>query len=246
MMQLAKVVAGNPDSNTVDIILSSTGEPHPDVTVLSPSAGTRFGHADIPQPAPPPSGDKWDLDFNFENDVLAVVAYLGSELIVIGFIYPEVSQMLFKEQRAIRRHESDLYESIDSEGNYELSHPSGTYIRIGTTPEHEDLTGKDADEKWAIEKNTDKAVNLHLAVFNAGVEKASINIDPAGEIAITTTANVTLTATKVTIDGEADIKGNATLNSDGAPLGNIVTTQSTCAFTGGPHPVGSSSCKAGG
>ena len=244
MMQLAKVAAGNPDRNTVDIVMASTGEQYEGVRVSSSSAGTRFGNIDIPQPDLPPSGDKWDLDFNFENDVLAVVSFLGAEVFVMGFVYPEVSQMLFKEQRSIRRHASDVYESIDGDGNYELSHPSGTYIRIGTSSAHEDLTGKDVDAKWAIDKNTDKEVNLHLSVHNAGTEKAFINIAPDGGVTIKT-------STKVTVDGNAEVNGNAKvkgtseLNTAAASSGNIVTTLSTCAFLGAPHPAGSSGCKAG-
>src|SRR5690606_27008361 len=67
-------------------------------------------------------------------------------------------------------------------GNVELYHPSGTYLRIGTTPAHEDLTGKDFDGQWKIEKNTDKAVHVHLSVKNAGQEVMSLNADPDGNV----------------------------------------------------------------
>src|SRR3546814_4397963 len=44
----------------------------------------------------------------------------------------QVCQMLFKDlERRINRHASDVYSTIDADGNMEVYHPSGTYLQIG-------------------------------------------------------------------------------------------------------------------
>src|SRR3546814_9835326 len=102
------------------------------VQVLGPSASSNTGYNDLPRPATPSSGDPWDLREATDRDVLAGVAYFGPYPVVLGFRYPQVCQMLFKDlERRINRHASDVYSTIDADGNMEVYHPSGTYLRIG-------------------------------------------------------------------------------------------------------------------
>ncbi len=96
----------------------------------------------------------------------------------------------------------------------------GSYFRIGESAAHEDLSGKDYEGRWRIDKNTDTSPYCKLVVANGGQEKASIEITPEGDVTITTleqlTANVegetNITTPKATITGDVDITGSVNLN----------------------------------
>lgn len=235
--EVAKVTKIHPESYTVDVLLMSGGMPLGGVPVLSPSASTNTGFNDLPAPTasafddPRESGDR---------DLSCIVGWVDKTPFVVGFFYPRIGQMTFEQPgRSIHRHGSDVYQTIDADGNVEIAHPSGTYIRIGTGA-HEDLTGKDFDKKWKIAKNTTKTPDVRVVVANGGAAKITILMASSGALTITSTGDVTVTApaTKVT--------GNTTLNSTDPLAAGIVTQNSVCAFTGGPHPQGSVTCKAGG
>lgn len=212
MIRLGRVVGVHPEDNSVDITMTDDGARLAGVQVLSPTAGTRSGLVDLPVPAQPAGDDaKWNITQITENDVIAAVAYFNAMRmpVVVGFLYPQINQMLFAEKgRKIERHESDVYSTLDSAGNAEWYHPSGTYIRVGVTPAHEDLTAKDFDKKWQINRNTDKAVHLQLTVKNAGSQVASLNIDPSGNITLNHVGNLSIHAGG-TMQLESD--GNMTL-----------------------------------
>lgn len=216
-LRWGRVAAIHPEDYSVDLVMTDTGDQLAGVQVLSPSASTNSGQNNLPSVATPSSGNLWDLTETTSRDVLAGVAYFGQYPIVLGFRFPQVCQMLFAElDRAINRHASDFYTSIDGQGNYEAYHPSGTYLRIGTSPDHEDLTGKDFDGQWKIAKNTASAPHVHLTVANAGAPVASIDIDPSGNITLQNNGNLTATVTGNVV---GDVTGTVTLN---APAGTTV------------------------
>lgn len=215
-LRIAKVVATHPEGYAVDLVFLDTNARSPWVQVLSWSASTNTGAMDLPAPTEPEK--PYDVQESNDRDIYAVVGFVAGVPVVLGFLYPQVCQMLFADQnRKIERHASDWYTSVDGEGNFEASHPSGTYLRIGKTPEHEDLTGKDFDRKWAIAKNTDAAVHVHLTVKNAGVEKASIDIGPEGDVALVHAGNLS-----VQTAGDASIEVG----------GNLATSAATWAHSG--------------
>lgn len=238
MLRMARVADVHPEDNSVDIVMVDDGSRYPGVQVLAPTATTNCGYADLPSVTA--TSDKFDLTQSTDRDALAVVGFMAPTLpVVLGFLWPQVNQVLFADQnRRIVRHASDVYTSTDKDGNFELYHPSGTYLRIGTDGAHEDLTGKDFDKQWKISKNTDKAVHVKLRVSNAGDDKASLDIDPSGNIALQCDGNVTatiggnVTATvagnlSATISGTTYVEstGNATLK---APQVTIDSPQTTC------------------
>jgi hypothetical protein len=218
-LRIAKVMAIHPEGYSADLVFLDTGSQAPAVQILSPFASTNTGLNDLATPTTPKSGSPTDVAETKDRDIYAVVGYAGRTPVIMGFLYPQVCQMLFEDvQRRIMRHASDVYTSIDSEGNFEMFHPSGTYLRIGTTPAHEDLTGKDFDKKWKIAKNTTTAVHVHLGVSNAGSQVASIDIDPSGNITEQNNGNLEATVggnLDATVAGEmtANVTGNATLES---------------------------------
>lgn len=227
-LRLAKVADIHPESNSVDIVFIGGGGQVPGVQVMSPMASTNTGLTGLAKPAMPASGNKYDLPDTNTRDVLAVVGFFSNQPIVLGFLFPQVCQMLFEDiERSVDRHPSDVYMTTDKDGNTELYHPSGTYVRIGTAAAHEDLTGKDLDGLWKIERNTDKAVHVQLTVKNAGVQKASLHLDPSGNINLSHVGNL-VSATGGTAD--ITVTGNAAVH---APQITLDTPLTIC--TGALH-----------
>jgi len=187
---LARVVGVHPGDQAVDLVFLHDGSRAPKVQYTSGlPIGTDFGHAGIPRPDG--AGDGEDTG---GRDIIAVVALFRRLPVVIGFLPPQVCAVLFDEPgRVVHRTPSDVYCTTDAEGNTELYHPSGTFLRIATTAAHEDLTGKDRDGKWAITRNTSKAVHVQLTVANAGAQKASLHIDPNGNASLEHDGNLTVT-----------------------------------------------------
>jgi hypothetical protein len=218
MLDLARVVDSHPESHAVDIVMMQGGRRMSGVQVMTPMAGTDIGWNDLPSP----SMIGFDATTTQVRDILAVVAFAGHVPVVLGFLFPQVSQCLFRDKdRMVYRHASDAYVTMDKDGNTELYHPSGTYLRIGASGEHEDLTGKDYDGIWAIKKNTDAAVHVHLSVKNAGAEKCLLDIDPSGNVTLqnagtldaTVAGNTTLTTPHVTMNtAELFVSGNIRAN----------------------------------
>lgn len=226
--RLARVVGVHPEAFAVDLIMLDDGSRLAAVQVLSPSASTNAGLMDMIKPDLIDDSDKFKLQETKTRDIYAVVAYAGHAPYVQGFLFPQVCQMLFKDiNRRINRHPSDVYTSLNEKGDFELYHPSGTYFRIATDSAHEDLTGKDFDKKWKIEKNTDATPRVHLEVWNGGAQKAAVDLDKDGNVALTnigtltstTTGNVTAKSTNGDVlveatNGNITAKANSTITLD--------------------------------
>jgi len=252
MIDFGRVVAVDWKSHTVSLKMSGDGRLLHDVRVMSPSASSDSGLSDLPKP-----GAMDDITglpkTNSDRSVIAVVAFYTDLPVVIGFIHPQASQLrLNDDERMMNRHASDVYQTIDKDGNFEFAHPSGAYIRIGTTPAHEDLAPKSYGEKWKIKRNTDKQVHLHIEQAGG---KATLDIAPDGAITITTATTVSVNATgnaTVTSGGNVEVNatGKATVNAPaidlngGGPLKGIVNGDCVCAFTGMPHGHVSATVKA--
>jgi hypothetical protein len=220
----ARVVALHPEDHSCDLVMLSDGSRLSGVQIMSSSASTNTGLNDLAAPTPAPGGDKWNASLKTGRDIVAIVDWCENNPYVVGFLFPQICQMTFKDpNRKIDRHASDFYQTIDGKGNVEWSHPSGTYLRIGTSPEHEDLTGKDFDKKWAIKNNTGTAPHVHLTVASAGSVVATLDIAPSGAITVTgATLAATLTGAAtlvapggVTVDTpDAHFTGNIKADGD--------------------------------
>jgi phage baseplate assembly protein gpV len=194
------------------------------------SASSDTGRLDLPVPAPGADSSISDAALLplGTRESLAVIGFMLGSPVCLGFLPPMRSQMFLTDaNRRIDRHASDVYTTIDAEGNTELYHPSGTYLRIGTAPAHENLTPKSFEGDWAITKNTDKAVHVHLTVANAGAVKATINIDPSGNVSVDTVGTLALSS-----DGDMSITApnlsiNANIATTGALTNNGVNISST-------------------
>jgi hypothetical protein len=226
MIKLAKVVNVNPKAHSVDVVMCDTGMRVPNVQVLSGAVTSNTGRLGIATPTAPKQD--YDIADTGDRDVYAYVAFAANIPVVVGFKVPEICQMTFDRPGfLIDRHESDWYTSVDKDGNFEASHPSGTYFKVGTSSAHEDLAGQDFDKKWKIAKNTDKAVHVCLTVKNAGSQVASLDIDPSGNVTLTHTGNLSVHTTgnaSVTVDGNMTSSAASWAHS-----GNITVTGTVTA-----------------
>lgn len=201
MFDIARVAEVRPESHALDIVIMKDGRRFSGVQVLSHSGGGDFGHVGFGVP----TNTGYDAKKSNKRDVYCVVGWVTGTPVIFGFLYPQVSQMLFEDkERHIHRLPSDVYWSSDSDGNIEVYHPSGAFVRFGTSPEHEDLSGKDYDQIWSIERNTDKQVHIHVEQAGA---VASIDIDPDGNTVIKA-PYVKIDAPKTVMTGRLTVKGS--------------------------------------
>ncbi|NCE85290.1 hypothetical protein [Pseudomonas sp. Q1] len=218
----ARVVAIHPQDHSCDVIVLNDGSRWAGVQIMSGSASTNTGLNDLPVPAPAPDGNHWNSSQKTARDIIAIIDWCEGSPYITGFLFPQICQMTFPEgNRKIDRHASDFYHTIDGAGNAEWYHPSGTYLRMGASPAHEDLTGKDFDKKWSINNNTASAPHVQLVVANAGAVKATINIDPAGNLTVTSASGAavlkfpggtTIESPLTTFTG--DVKVNKNIKAD--------------------------------
>lgn len=209
-MRMAQVVRLYPGAARADIVFFDNGFRSPAVPILFGSVSTNTGSHDLPALS----------DFNSETPLgeapdrgmIAIVGATNGGPVILGFLAPQFAQTLFNEpDRFVHRTGSDVYSTVDAAGNTELYHPSGTYIRIGQNPEHEDLSGKDANQAWSIRRNTDSAPHLRIRVANAGQAVVTLDVRPDGRVTLEA-AQVEITAPEVVLNADqTTINGNVTV-----------------------------------
>jgi len=233
------VVAVHPEDHSVDLVMADDGQRLIGVQVLTPNGSTRSGRVDLP--AVPEKADKWDVTKQTGQDQFAMVAYLGSNPVVIGFMYPQINQMLHKDPKLmIDRHQSDVMTMIDGDGNFQWTHPSGTYIRIGENPDKVDPANKNADSSLAVDRNTGKQVSVRIGMAGGA---AVVTIAPSGAISITSKATlgiqtdgaVSVKCSAATVDTPtAHFTGNVNVDGDVVASGiSLVSHTHTGVIPGG-------------
>lgn len=203
------VVAAHPEDHSVDVVMTDDYSRLSGVQVLCSNGNGSYGSNDLYAPEERTGDDKWDMKKVTTDNPVAAIDFSGVMPAVIGFRYPQVGQMTFKEKNLrVNRHPSDVYTTLNAAGDFEMSFPNGTFIRIGASPDHVDLAGQDADGKWAIGKNTGAASHLRLVLGNGGAVKADLHIDPSGNVTgsfqgtgnLTFVGNVVVNAPNVTVN----------------------------------------------
>lgn len=219
-MNLGYVVAVYPEGQSIDVLMPDTGARFSNVQVMVPTGSSATGAIDLPDPGLPADDTRWDLTQNPGLYIKAVIETIRGAPICFGFIFPQISQMTFKRKNLrVIRHASDVYTTVNDNGDIEIYHPSGTYIRIGENPAHEDLTTQDFDQLWKIARNTTRQPHVHIAVAAGAAPTATVDISPTGDLvvtgntaAVTTVGNITLN--QVTIDPSGNIHSPATITGD--------------------------------
>jgi len=165
-LRKAIVVATHPEDHSCDLVMCDDGSRLTGVPIMAQSASARSGSVDLPEVKK--TGDKWDITQRDGQDMEVLVGFMGrGNPIVVGFLYPQISQMTFKDkQRRFSRHQSDVYTTIDGNGNVELYHPSGAFVRIAEEDKlaHEDLEKKNFDESLQLDRNKDKKVAMRMSL----------------------------------------------------------------------------------
>jgi hypothetical protein len=215
---IGRVIKVHQHDNSLDVQLVHDGSRLTGVPLMTPMMTTSSGLVDMHHP----EGNAWDAAGSTTRDIYVVCALAGENFVALGFISPQVNQMMFNRKNfKVDRHASDVYSTIDDNGNVEIAHPSGSFVRIATDPAHEDLTGQDFDKLWGITRNTAKNVWLSVHVANAGGVKATFRIDPSGNVSLTHTGNLTVNTT-----------GNASLTAASLAITAPTTITGTLAVTG--------------
>lgn len=182
MFRKAIVVEVHHEDYSVDVVMCDDGARMTGVPVLSPTASTRTGLVDLPEV--PKKANKWDITTRTGQEMEALVGFMsGGNPFVAGFLVPQVSQMTFDGKRSIHRHRSDFYSTITEEGDFEMHHPSGAYIRIAANAEHEDLEQKNFDKNFKLDRNKQRSPSVRL-----GNGDYFINLASGGEITVRCTA----------------------------------------------------------
>jgi hypothetical protein len=224
------VVATHPEDHSVDLVMTDDYSRIAGVQVLTSNGNGVYGSNDLYCPDEKSGADKWDITKAGPTNPVAAVDFSGVMPVVVGFRYPQVNQMTFKEPNLrVDRHASDVYSTLNAAGDFEKVWPNGTFVRVGATPDHVDLTGQGADSKWKVEKNTGAALHLR---FVLGAAKVDLHMDPSGNITLTHEGNLTVHTkgqATVNVDGTADVTvgGNTKLTT---PKLTVEAPEST--FTG--------------
>jgi len=223
MIHMCRVVGVHHESHSIDVVFMDDNRRMSGVPLMSASAGGDCGNVDLPVPTANNAADPFSSTTSGQRDIYALVMFTDKKMpVAMGFVYPTVAQCLFMAQNfRVNRHASDVYHTIDAEGNIELYHPSGTYIRIGTDTDHVDLTGTDYNGKWKTQNNTTTTPGMKVQIANGGSVKATISIDSSGNISMSGAGTLSLSAT-----------GAATISSSGLTINSSVTVNGAVTTTG--------------
>lgn len=225
MMRKGIVVAVHPEDHSVDLVMADDGSRLVGVQVMTPNGSTRTGTVDLPQI--PARKDKWDVTQPTGQDMHALVGYVGRHPVVTGFLYPQVNQMTSTDPKLrMTRHQSDVITTVDGDGNIQLEHPSGLFLRIGAAPEKQEFAGKNSDASSQLDRNTGSTPYVRLSMAGG---KAVLTIHPSGKVELTTEDEVNVQAKgNVTVKTEADAlveaTGSATVKAEHVTLDTPTTT----------------------
>lgn len=226
-IRLARVLAIRGD--TADLWFLEDGWRVPRAPIMCESASNNSGvHEDHditdvpedPSQFPGPDG----------RYLIAVVGNLHGFPVVLGFLPPQFSEMIFSDKRYIRRFDSDVYLTVDKDGNAEVFHPSGAFVRIGQDPEHEDLTGKDARKLFALRNNLGQKPAVKVAIGIGEAEVCSVRLDETG---VTVTGDNILVRGAATVDGDLNVTGDLTCQKTVTGLAGVKTA--TVSLDTHPH-----------
>lgn len=130
-------------------------------------------------------------------------------------------------------HPSGTRSEVDNDGN-QVDHIEGTHYEVVISDENTYVKGA---KNLTVDGDTNIKVGSNAKI----VVEGNTEIDTTGTTTVNSTGNTDVTTPQCTVNGDVITNGNVKLDGGG---GQIVTTQHICAFTGNPHPAGSSTCEA--
>ena len=133
-LRLCKVVKVHPSDHSVDVVAMDNGAKMANVQLLAPTASTRSGRVDLPEPDVADEDNPWSPKMTGKQDLLAVIAMMGGTPLCLGFLYPQVNELAMPEDTKnlrIERHASDFYTVTQDDAVHSICHPGGAYISFG-------------------------------------------------------------------------------------------------------------------
>ena len=213
-LEKAIVVATYPGDHAVDLVLVKTGRRMTGVQVSSGACSTRSGTVDLP--AVPEKSDKWDLSQTTGQDIIALVDWIGLTPIVMGFLYPQINQMLFEDPKLrLSRHQSDVINFTDGDGNFGVLHPSGAYVLVSEAVDPPALASANTDKSLTVDRNTDKRVNVRVMLAGRAVDillsaDGNVSAKLTGDLLWDAGGDITLKAGgKITLQAGGNIESTA-------------------------------------
>lgn len=239
--EIGIVVAVYPEGNSVDVLIPDSGSRLSNVQVMSGTGSENTGILDLPDPGLPADDTRWNVQLNPQRYIRAIVgSYRDTVPFVFGFLFPQECQMTFQRKNfRVNRHASDVYSTVNQNGDMEVYHPSGTFLRIAETTPHEDLTQQDFDSRWKIANNTTRVPYVHLEVANGGSTKLALDIDPSGNMTVTTPGTVSFNGLTIDANGNLVSPGTVTGQTQvvagmGGNAVHLTTHKHPTAATGAP------------
>lgn len=235
---IGRVIKVHQRDNSLDIQLVYDGSRLTAVPLMVSVMTTSSGISDMHHP----EGNDWDMPGSTTRDIYVVVSKTDGGYIALGYISPQVNQMMFNAVNfKVDRHASDVYSTINDGGDVELAHPSGSFVKIGAGfAAHEDLTGQDCDGLWSISRNTGSAAGLCVQICNAGEIKATLKIHPNGDVELDHKENLKISTEKyiivnagkdITINAARDVSVTATRNMDVLSGGRLTVSAQIIELT---------------
>lgn len=217
-LRFAKIVKAHPSGNSHDVVMLDDGSRFPGVQSIATHASNNAGTINVHRPdqdeADPWSPKMASDEDQTKRDVIAVVAMVGVTPVIIGHIYPPVSQMNFPDSDEFKnlqldRHASDLVQSTDDTANYNIKHPSQSFISMSQTGVPPNFAEKDYDKVWKITRNSSTQAMIVL-----NTEKARIAIIPGGTITEYAEHQINITAQIINVNIFAGSDINETAGRD--------------------------------
>lgn len=232
-LKKARVVAVHPEDHAIDVVTFPDGARIAGIQVMVPMASSNTGlHGGLAAPGAPPSGDIWDIRDDTARKVVAIIGFLGpGQPVCLGFLFPQINGLSFKDGRLVLAHESGAYTLMAADGSIESYHPSGSYVRLGTGG-HASMAGQDQDKRFAA-GNSAAAPTYTVSVGSGGTELAKITMGPTGALAMIATVSVDITAPTSTVHGDAHVTGDLVV--DGSITSTGDATIGGKSFLGHEH-----------
>lgn len=202
------VVATHPEDHSVDLVMLDDGSRVVGAQVLTPNGSARTGTFHM---APVTrEGDKWDITQRGDQDQYAVVGFINSHPVVVGFLFPQINQMALRSDKTFYfRHHSDLEVRVNERGALSISHPGGLNIDVGTTAGGEAEPAPHADNA-ARNRNNGTLPNFSLSIAGEHGGAFSLSIGPDGHLTISTKKGINVSAKEsIEFTSEGDFKVTA-------------------------------------
>ncbi len=211
MLELARVVAVNPATHSLDCLILRTNQRCPGVPLLMPSASSDTGASVLPVVDAPQGDERWNLPPSGGRIALAVLApTAGGNWIAVGMMMPPQNSVLNRAgAQAVTRHASGAWHMIAPDGTMTIGHPSGATITLGPTLAAPDPNGADAQGGWQPGPNGGAAPGLKVAMPSG----ATVTIAADGKVTIKAIGTLAVDAPKATFTGDVEAQGDVKAGS---------------------------------